>query len=177
MEILVEGLVNVATEKHLVGFRTKLEPGQHRKNLETLRDFLRINAEALKAASSFNMRSFLNGTDSPFCDSLKYQCGTIACAIGWTPVATGYCSLKGNNAISWKTYCNVVFGIDFYSSEAQWMFDLEWESFDNTPEGAAERIDCYLRHGGVPYEWCHKRYLGNKYDSYYTEEPTGPTED
>ena len=45
-----------------------------------------------------------------------------------------------------------MFGIEENSPEFGWIFDGGWARWDNTPHGAAKRIDYLLEHG-VPDEF------------------------
>jgi hypothetical protein len=75
-------------------------------------------------------------------DRIATECGTAGCAIGHSPHA-GVAKLVGE---SWESYSRRVFGLDFYTREKQWewCFELDWAKLDNTPVGAAERIEWLL---------------------------------
>jgi hypothetical protein len=103
----------------------------NRKNLIKLRDYLR---GPLKAR--FGMSSFGND-EGP-------TCGTVGCALGH---ATYCVAPKGINE-DWDDYGNRLFDL-LGDDEWEWLFDADWCEVDNTPEGAAVRIDILLE-SGVP---------------------------
>jgi hypothetical protein len=70
-------------------------------------------------------------------------CGTVCCAAGHGPNA-GIDPLPGEN---WGTYIDRCFAAPADSPLFDWLFDGGWADVDNTPEGAAARIDYFLEHG------------------------------
>jgi hypothetical protein len=121
------------------------------QNLKTLSAHLRKVADR-----KFDMAYYLSNWDNSsasrcYCtatdkigqeDAPKYnECGTAACAAGYGPAA-GITPLPKE---TWGDYVDRVFSDDL--DARYWMFDEDWKDLDNTPEGAAERIDYYLKHG------------------------------
>ena len=70
------------------------------------------------------------------------HCGTIACAVGCGPAA-GIPAIETD--LGWVSYsCRV-----FVPSNPAWefLFSVSWARFDNSPAGAAKRIQFLLKNG------------------------------
>ena len=74
--------------------------------------------------------------------------GTVACAVGQGPKA-GIRISKYDG--SWWDYAYRVFGVDSNDGPFEWMFGGFWTDIDNTPLGAARRIEYFLLHGVPDY--------------------------
>lgn len=78
----------------------------------------------------------------------KGFCGSVGCALG---VATYVIEPRMPKAGSykefedWLTFSRRLFGFD--DRAWHWIFAAEWAEVDNTPEGAAARIEWYLAQG------------------------------
>lgn len=72
------------------------------------------------------------------------ECGTVACALGHG-IAAGVEPYK--NVVNWGSYSYENFGLQGGSNEFAWCFCGSWETYDNTPKGAAKRIMYMLEHG------------------------------
>jgi len=66
-------------------------------------------------------------------------CGTVACAIGHGPAAG---IPRHASDEPWWKYAERVFSVD--ETADRWLFDCAWSSLDDTPLGAALRIDWVL---------------------------------
>lgn len=79
---------------------------------------------------------------------VKYECGTVACAVGHGPGA-GIAPQRLD--CSWARYSDRVFGATTMDDDMvhRWCFDQTWESCDNSPTGAAQRI-IYMLEYGIP---------------------------
>lgn len=124
----------------------------NRENLEKLRDYL---WSLPKNYTHFDMRTFYKSADAvPLVDSAQIArtpeyldpCGTVACAAGHGPAA-GIPVLDQEN---WPDYAWRVFKLSY--AQWEWCFDPYWRRIDNTPHGAAARIDWLLRKG-LPTDW------------------------
>lgn len=81
------------------------------------------------------------------------KCGAIACAVGHAPNAgIGVRSKLGD----WSEF-STKYLIHCDSNEWEWCFGPEWEETDNTPKGAALRIN-YLLEKGLPENWADLYY-------------------
>lgn len=122
----------------------------NRENLRALAKFLR---EVVQPAQ-FDMKNFGGPKGDMFTTWQPYQirekhkgCGTVACAIGHAPFL-----FPGKPDETWTGYSFRVFGLREFSEAWSWIFSADWERVDNTPAGAAARID-YLLDKGLPDDW------------------------
>jgi len=81
--------------------------------------------------------------------------GTVACAAGHGPMlglsAPEIDKHKINKTkFGWNTYIEEVFGVRMYDISFDWLFESSWVSYDNTPQGAAARIEYFLHHNACP---------------------------
>ena len=73
------------------------------------------------------------------------ECNTVACALGHGPMA----GIKLENGEDWVDYCKNF--VEYEESLAwNWCFSDSWGYFDNTPHGAADRLELMVRKG-IPY--------------------------
>ena len=137
--------------KHIMNIiKLKLDDTR-RANLAVLADFLAHNVEEDK----FNMKFYFRGGTSEVVTNLRkyHECGTTACAAGYGPLA----GIKPLPNETWHVYVSRVF-TDQDSIIFNWCFAISWADVDNTPKGAAKRIELFLRNEGVPdnyYEQCN----------------------
>lgn len=108
---------------------------EHIKNLRTLANYLKGEIKV-----EFDMEWF-----SSTGNTYETKCGTSGCAIGHGPHA----GIKKKKWETWLGYGERVFGIssDFHRSLFHFLFGNYWSDFDNTPKGAAKRIDYFLEKG------------------------------
>jgi hypothetical protein len=118
----------------------------NRENLKKLADGLRGPLRA-----EFSMRHFVKSKYFDWTNEEKVtalppsspECSTVACAAGH---ATYLIESKwpGEGFIE---YTCRVFGIHVDSDEWDWVFGMYWRFTDDSPIGAADRIDWLLEHG------------------------------
>lgn len=121
-------------------------------NLRKLADFLK----ALPVDyDSFDMATFHR---PKWGDS---ECGTVACALGHGPMA----GIGEVLWFDWDLYAWDHFGIDRGMAWI-WLFGLQWTSVDNTPHGAAARIEWFLKFGGIPED------IKEQLDLFYPSAPS-----
>jgi hypothetical protein len=77
-----------------------------------------------------------------------HVCLTAACIIGWLP-ASGFPAKRDED---WFDLSERAFGIAYESDDWDWLFGSQWVHCDNTPIGAALRIEHYIAHG-LPENW------------------------
>lgn len=70
------------------------------------------------------------------------SCETSACALGHAPSISDTFSPINNE--DWEEYCSRIFSIRPHNTLWSWLFNADWDNFDNTPTGAALRIYYYL---------------------------------
>lgn len=121
-----------------------------RANLQKLADYLSAIPENYEQFSMGTFYADDHGGHLPL-DLVKkldhVPCGTIACAVGHGPSA-GIPIIDEDE--SWTSYAERAL---IPPNEPQrvyafdWMFAGRWEYTDDTPQGAAKRIEYYLEHG------------------------------
>jgi hypothetical protein len=131
------------------GYHSKLHSScEQRENLLKLADYL---ATLPKGYKHFEMAVFFcfdkkendRQTTPPQIIRYKRGCGTIACAVGHGPTA----GIENKGWRKWGEYTQGAFGIDTFSGDFQFLFSSDWSHYDNTPQGAANRIYYALQHG------------------------------
>lgn len=108
-------------------------------NVENLRKLANYLKGQLKAA--FDMDVYTKESWE------RDDCGTGGCAAGHGPYAG---IIKANE--SWTSYVTRAFGLHVSDPARSWCFSSQWCNTDNTPLGAAKRIEWLLEHG-VPENW------------------------
>lgn len=120
---------------------------QRRLNLLLLADFLDTPRRRLH----FGMACF--DLEDP------KKCRTVACACGHGPLAGIPMTRSERQWGDWGDYADRVFigrnNVELF----EWLFDAEWDSVDNTRQGAAARIRYYLKHG-IPDDADDQLYNG-----------------
>lgn len=93
-----------------------------------------------KLKANFDMRGF--SSFKPEIESKKTNCGTVGCALGHGP----YAGVPKKITESWVDYSANAFGISQISLDNKWsfIFSSAWKGFDDTPEGAANRLQIVL---------------------------------
>lgn len=87
-------------------------------------------------------------------EQLNY-CGTAGCAVGFAP----YAGIPKNQGEDWDRYSKRCLVAPYEELRTwTWCFDGQWAEIDNTPLGAALRIEWMLEHG-VPSD-CHDQMTG-----------------
>lgn len=93
-------------------------------------------------------------------------CDTAGCALGWA-VFYGIGVVGGD--WGWGSYYTANFAGEgeyvgrYYDDPTfVWCFDPLWEGVDNTPQGAAARIDYMLEHG-IPWDYVRQSNGNNTY--------------
>ena len=90
------------------------------------------------------------------------DCGTLGCMAGHGP----FLGIIKSSDESWFDYSIRVFGLkDYFSEEtddaySSWnfVFSSKWRNFDNTPEGAEDRLEHLLEVGITP-RWAFHEYM------------------
>lgn len=115
------------------------------KNLQKLASYL-LN-DSLKA--EFDMRFFSKSgyvKDVMFYGVAEIDCGSVGCAVGHGP----YAGIEKLKYESWSSYSSRVFGLN--GDDFDWCFSELWEYVDNSPVGAAKRINILIE-SGLPFDW------------------------
>lgn len=125
----------------------------NRTNLAILANYLQVISPTL-TEDEFGMTDYcytkLHGGTGDFAQ--KHECGTICCAIGWSPNIGG--GFAPQEREQWASYVERVYGLCAYMMEDQFqfMFSDNWAIRDNTPMGCVRRIRYYLAYG-VPEDF------------------------
>jgi hypothetical protein len=116
-----------------------MQDGIDRENLQKLATYLAYGE--LPKDVRFDMEFFTNGSQ------LAPTCGTAGCAVGFAPFA----GIKKKKNETFREYCNrTLIDGDEWSVTWIWCFGGDWE---NTPLGAAKRIQKLLNDGKPPTDW------------------------
>lgn len=126
---------------------------EQRNNLKKLADFIRTVPQ-----EKFSMFAYRGDEDE-----FTHECNTIGCALGYAPQVL-YDNLQDvpkypDSRIRFEKISDEKLGIISFSYAFAWMFSLRWTGVDNTPTGAADRIEWFLNHG-LPGNW-HEQMMGD----------------
>jgi len=114
----------------------------NRPNLALMPPFIRTIPK-----DKFDMMSFREG------QSKTPECKSVGCVIG-------HCTVLDPNPLPRNRFSRISFyewsenftGLAKFGHEWRWCFDSNWVDTDNTPNGAALRIEWLLNHG-LPKDW------------------------
>lgn len=136
---------------------------QAQQNLQDLADYLKAYAakrsseEVNEPTAAFGMGRFFNDE----LDKTAHQCGTSACAVGHYAIMREFecteVSVIDKNLceLSWHKFSEEHIGVASHNEQApiwDWLFSGRWQVYDDTPLGAAARIEYFLENG-VPDEF------------------------
>ena len=120
-----------------------------RDNLQRMADHLKINVKQ----ENFDMYKY-RGDD----DFSSPVCGSVGCTVGNCTVLDvenvikNFTDSDGEIEFgAWSEDFTGLLGVE-YEAEWAWCFDSTWKTTDNTPIGAALRIELLLNHG-LPENW------------------------
>ncbi len=108
-------------------------------------------------------------------NTVTHICATSACAVGHYALMEDYDATSWGvkpkvitedwlrltdewvhpERMDWTGFCTKIIGVPAEAGNSrifEWLFGSSWETVDNTPRGAAARIDYFLAHG-VPREY------------------------
>jgi len=111
-----------------------------RTNLKTL---VRYLSELPEDYEHFEMSVYNDDDQSGYGIKTYGHCRTAACAVGHGP----YAGIPKHDEEDFEDYSNRCFVGDVGSAEWSWCFSDTWSKVDNTPHGAAKRIQYMLDHG------------------------------
>jgi hypothetical protein len=97
----------------------------------------------------FGMRSWRKG------ENIDPECSSIGCVVGHCTILDK--SKFGlpryiNNEINFQVWSERFTGLSYELEEWDWCFNSDWAHVDNTPLGAAKRIEWFLENG-LPENW------------------------
>lgn len=88
----------------------------------------------------------------------KPKCGTVACAIGWSPDAIPEIRVKYGPKYDWLEIAEYFVNRSDDDYSWTWCFSGAWTGFDNTVKGAVRRLR-YLAHHHRPPPWFNREML------------------
>lgn len=91
------------------------------------------------------------------------RCYTSGCVLGHLPEALNLSPselprVENGRAIDFTAVSSKFLEVPFPSPVGQWLFDAMWCRTDNTPQGAARRIEYVLEHGSQPRDYLVQIY-------------------
>ncbi len=94
----------------------------------------------------------------PALDNTTHICNSVGCVIGHCTALISEEEFKqiplhpSSLGVDFTLWSENFTGLKRNYQEWEWCFDSEWYYFDNTPEGAADRIEYMLKYG-VPSDF------------------------
>ena len=122
-----------------------------RENLQRMADHLKTNV----LPENFDMGEYRTG------DLSNPECGSVGCTVGTCTVLDVENVVNNftdsNGRIDFGAWLEDFTGIYWGEDEWEWCFDSTWSKTDNTPTGAALRIEWLLKYG-LPENWICQMY-------------------
>lgn len=147
---------------------------QQNANIELLADTLGNMTRLKEIAHAAGLSAF---DMAQYEGAAYHDCGTAACALGFAPSILGIPREIGQ---AWESYSQKHLGVPWpatdidnpdYGDRAElmrdtyrWLFGGGWSTTDNTPEGAAYRLNLALTHG-IPAD-VHQRIWSDLQGAY-----------
>ncbi len=131
----------------------------NRENLQRMADYIRTVPR-----KKFNMDFYRKGSEK------YHKCNSVGCVIGHCTVLDDIDNIPTfwNDEIDFSQWSKNYTGLKTGETEWNWCFDSLWACVDNTPTGAADRIEWLLNHG-LPEDW-EEQMKGEKPLIYRTNE-------
>jgi len=118
-----------------------------RENLQLMADHLKTNVKQ----ENFHMRDYRS-----FRDTINPVCGSVGCTVGTCTVLDVENVIKNftdyDGEIEFTAWSEDFTGLLEVEAEWSWCFGSTWSKTDNTPTGAALRIE-WLLNNGLPENW------------------------
>lgn len=131
----------------------------NRENLQKAADYIRTIPQ-----EKFNME-FVRYAEEDF----EHECKTVGCVLGHCPILFPWDKIPKHDcgAINYRDFVDDFFGIDLSANDDIfcWCFGGPWHVKDNSPLGAALRIE-WLLQKGLPKNW-HEQLFGDAPLCYY----------
>jgi hypothetical protein len=84
-------------------------------------------------------------------DHTTPECGSAGCVLGHaTRLETGELPRRWDGSIDFEEWSESFTGLQHESHSFEWCFSSDWERYDNSPLGAAKRIEWMLKGNEVP---------------------------
>ena len=85
-------------------------------------------------------------------DAFVPECESVGCVIGHCTILDPKPLPMWSNGIDFEVWSEQFTGMEAFSDDWNWCFAYNWAQVDNTPEGAARRIE-WLLDKGLPEDW------------------------
>ena len=118
----------------------------NKENLQRMADHIRTVPQEM-----FDMSVYRQG------DHNSIECGSVGCVIGHCIHLAPQLIRKSYGNVDFTSWSERYTEIDCSSDEWLFCFCGEWVNVDNTPEGAALRIE-WLINNGLPGDWEDQMY-------------------
>lgn len=115
----------------------------NRENLKRMADYIRTVPQ-----ENFTISYYRSGSER------YHKCDSVGCVIGHCTVLDDIDNIptfQGGD-IRFDEWSKIFTELVPYSGKWKWCFSTYWKQIDNTPTGAAERIEWLLNHG-LPEDW------------------------
>ena len=124
-----------------------------RENLQLMADHLKTNV----IPENFHMNQY-RGDDEGFSNP---ECGSVGCTVGTCTVLDAKNVIENftnsDGRIEFTAWSEDFTGLLEVEAEWDWCFSSTWATTDNTPTGAALRIE-WLLNNGLPENWFCQMY-------------------
>jgi len=123
-----------------------------RENLQLMANHIKTNVKQ----ENFDMEKYRG-----FFDTINPVCGSVGCTVGTCTVLDvenvikNFINYDGEiEFTAWSEDFTGLLGVEY---EWDWCFGAAWRAADNTPTGAALRIEWLLKYG-LPENWYYQMY-------------------
>jgi hypothetical protein len=134
----------------------------NRENLQRAADYIRTVPQEMFHMGHYRAkrkRGIIIGCSDE--ERLSHECNTVGCAIGHCtaldspvnlPIIPKEAWSQDPHSINFTAWSEKFFDIPTDGDRWAWCFSCNWSIVDNTPEGAALRIEWLLKNG-LPINW------------------------
>jgi len=116
----------------------------NRENLQRMADYIKTIPQ-----EKFDMGKYRDTNDIK-----THECNSVGCVIGHCTILdkNPLPIFKNTDGIRFTDWSEVFTGLNGASDEWGWCFASEWYDVDNTPTGAAKRIE-WMLDNDLPEDW------------------------
>jgi hypothetical protein len=117
----------------------------NRENLQKMADHIRTIPQEVFAMNYYRSNTTIDQRDT--------ECNSVGCVIGHSiTLAPNMVVRYPDQSIDFEEWSEEFTGIESSNNEWDWLFSSGWHGVDNSPEGAALRIEWFLKNG-LPEDW------------------------
>ncbi len=90
-------------------------------------------------------------------DRQTHECDSIGCVVGYCTILDDVNNIPkySDGDIDFEKWSENFTGLGWWSGTWHWCFSSYWKQIDNTPTGAAQRIE-WLLNNGLPQNWSNQ---------------------